>query len=197
LARLVLAPALLTGIKRIDVDHRMLVDIVNALHDERAPEKLQPILGALSSYAEEHFRREEDLMESSSFPEMLAHIREHRKFSHLVGTLERAWRTDAGSVDIKRTLRFLNTWLFQHIGVADKALTAHVLAQEAGALRPEAAPPLETLTLRIPASGRDLLMEVVDALLEGGARLGAIRAALAAPQPPAPDIGAAQGDAGN
>ncbi len=179
MAHLILAPALMTGIKRIDVDHQMLVDIFNALHDEKDAEKLLPILGALSSYADEHFKREEDLMENSAYPSMLAHIREHRKFAHLVGTLERAWKTDPRQMDIGRTLRFLNTWLFQHIGVVDKALTKHVLAQESGMAKQAAVPRLETITLRIPASGRDFLMSVVDVLLEDGERLAAMKALLA------------------
>jgi len=63
----------------IDNDHKDLVDTVNALHDGikggSARDKIGQIIGNLARYVDDHFVREEGLMEAYSYPNLAQHKR--------------------------------------------------------------------------------------------------------------------------
>jgi len=110
--------SLAMGIKSIDDQHRQLVDMVNALHDEAetsghlhcpAPE----LVARLKAYAAEHFHIEEGYMQAFGYPEFETHQKEHEGFIATVNGFETACTEgSAGAADV---LAFLKEWLVRHI----------------------------------------------------------------------------------
>lgn len=72
----------------IDNDHKDLVNTVNALHDairEGATRgRIGHIIGNLAQYVDEHFSREEGLMEAYDYPGLARHKRIHRHLTRTV-----------------------------------------------------------------------------------------------------------------
>jgi hemerythrin len=75
-------------VKRFDADHQQLFKILNELHDGmiagRGQEVLQTVLNELLQYTEKHFASEEAVMKAAGYPQLQAHIDEHRNFTDKV-----------------------------------------------------------------------------------------------------------------
>jgi hemerythrin-like metal-binding protein len=113
--------SLLTGIKTIDEQHRLLVDMVNDLHDAvqqsgqhcPAPE----LVARLKAYAAEHFHVEEGYMQAFAYPGFEAHLKEHQSFADAVQTFEDNCASD--SANAPEVLDFVKKWLIEHITGVD------------------------------------------------------------------------------
>lgn len=113
-------PHLETGNKRVDGQHRHLIDLTNRLADavtgHGRVQESAALLDDLTNYAREHFRDEEELMsQSAQSPKAKkAHISAHRNF---VAKLRRiAAKSALGEADTaEEILEFLVTWLVAHI----------------------------------------------------------------------------------
>lgn len=125
---------LMTGIDKIDEQHRILVNLFNEantqLTADNNAEFFEQITRDLLSYALYHFDTEEELMREYAYAEEAdAHIRKHRSFSAKVV----AMRNDSkAGISISREdlLSFLNSWLIDHILNTDKRLAAFLLASK-------------------------------------------------------------------
>lgn len=111
----------------IDEDHRHLVDLVNTLHtattDGRGQEVVVRILDDLIRYTDEHLQREEQLMESLHFPNLVQHKEGHNKFMAHIRDLKK--RYDGGSITVASQLSTaLRDWLSLHIRRNDKEILA-------------------------------------------------------------------------
>lgn len=119
----------LTGIPLIDGEHEALFEIIgNAnelvkaelLHDKY--DEIVAILNRLEAYTKEHFRDEEELMESISYPGLEAQRMAHHAF---VSKLE---EIDLEQVDqnqqeyLEELMEFLFGWLSNHILKSDKLI---------------------------------------------------------------------------
>lgn len=106
------------GIKSIDDQHLLLMNLLNELHDavlnKADSQKIQDILNRLVRYTREHFLLEENLFAQHHYPESKAHIEEHRK---LTGQVEEfTARLKKGETTLGMPmLRFLQEWLTGHI----------------------------------------------------------------------------------
>lgn len=118
----------LTGIKRIDEQHKVLVNTLNEANARLAVnvtrELLEQITRDLLSYALYHFDTEESLMREYDYIGLSAidaekHRQEHRGFSQRVVTLRDGLR-DGRLVSREELLTFLNNWLVNHILHTDK-----------------------------------------------------------------------------
>jgi hemerythrin len=120
----------LTGIDRIDEQHKVLVNTLNeanvrlAAHVTR--DLLEQITRDLLSYAIYHFETEETLMNTYNYAGLSAadeakHRQEHRGFSQQVVALREGLR-DGRLVTREELLSFLNNWLINHILFSDKHL---------------------------------------------------------------------------
>jgi hemerythrin-like metal-binding protein len=129
-----------TGIAKIDEQHKILVDTLNEanarLGDIPNPELLGEITRNLLSYALYHFETEEALMQANDYaatcPEDSArHHREHRDFSQTVVNLRKG--IQAGQlVDRQTLITFLSEWLVNHILHTDKKLGAWLAEHRTG-----------------------------------------------------------------
>ncbi len=121
------------GFALIDDDHKILIDQVNMLADAMnngdEQDTVASVLNVLIDYTEFHFGREQELMVKSNYDLSPGHLKEHAVLVKQVVEMRR--RFDAGEIGVKDLLAFLKVWLSQHILKSDKALAAHLLAQDA------------------------------------------------------------------
>lgn len=118
----------------IDQDHRQLVDLVNTLHtattDGRGQEVVAKILDELIRYTGEHLQREEHLMGSLHFPNLVRHKEGHDKFMAKIRDLKKLY--DGGSITVASQLStVLRDWLSLHIRRNDKEILAFVKKTQA------------------------------------------------------------------
>lgn len=107
----------------IDQDHKTLINMVNELHDAADLEQdhlsLSKILTRLANYTQEHFQREEDLMQASAYPAFKAHREQHRKLLERVTDLQHELN-NARTLVALETAELLRFWLTSHILLSDK-----------------------------------------------------------------------------
>ena len=135
-----------THIDVIDSQHRKLVDMINRLGaisaHQTSTEELGTILTELVSYTIFHFDTEEQLMKQYEVNTVHqeAHIESHRRFKEQVAV---AGKVLLSSTDISRQfvaplLKYLTSWLVQHILGSDTRLAQEVIALQSGASHEEA-----------------------------------------------------------
>lgn len=112
-----------TGIDAIDADHKRLFRTINELHDKLGGEaglrEIESTLDMLVDYVDSHFRREEELMQSCGYPDLVEHTGIHRRISHQVHDYQTAFEENGEIVDIDGFLDFLGNWLKGHIAISD------------------------------------------------------------------------------
>lgn len=123
------------GVDMIDMDHKVLVDQINMLHDAlqdgSGQDMIGSVLNVLIDYTAYHFDREHQLMEATGYPESETHLREHRLLVKKVREIQAGYQ--AGGSLGRDVMSFLKVWLTQHILKSDKAFGVHIKA--AGAAR--------------------------------------------------------------
>lgn len=112
------------GLPLIDQQHRQLVNLTNALHDElssSAPSRARigEVLEGLVDYTHNHFIVEEVLFEEHSYSETAAHKAEHDGFTRRA--MDLLMRFDEGQEVTLEALDFLKAWLIHHICKVDRA----------------------------------------------------------------------------
>ncbi len=126
----------LTGIERIDDQHRVLVNTLNEANARLAVgvtrEALEQITRSLLSYALYHFETEESLMQQYGYAKLDTadaekHRGEHRSFSQQVVALREGLH-NGNLVTREELLSFLNNWLVNHILHTDKRLGQFLLS---------------------------------------------------------------------
>ena len=109
----------------IDADHQQLVTLVNRLHtatsEGQGQEIVDQVLQEVLTYTIEHLRREESLMASVNFPNLVGHKAGHERFILRLKTLQAKY--ESGSVTVASQLStVLRDWLSIHIRRDDKEL---------------------------------------------------------------------------
>ena len=104
--------------KKIDDQHRKLVEILNDLIDliskRSGPERVGPIFHRLFEYTQVHFTYEERFLRKARFVGGLAHKAEHASFVRKLLDLNQ--RYDASNPRLlEETLTFLQHWYLHHI----------------------------------------------------------------------------------
>lgn len=134
-----------TGIAVVDGQHHGLIDLVNELAPllvqagEQPFAEIAALQARLATYAEEHFRTEEELMVRAGVDSrvLAPHRRSHAAFVAKVKDLEEGMqRGQVATGD--ELLAFLAGWLIVHILGEDQTMARQVLAIGAG-LPPERA----------------------------------------------------------
>ena len=110
--------ALSVGIIEFDEQHKQLVAMLNKLirdpRLEAGSETVSEVLAAMTKYAREHFKSEEELMTKFGYPDYEKHRARHHSFLHQV--VEFCLKTNMGDEQIpEQLLEFLKNWLATHI----------------------------------------------------------------------------------
>ena len=120
------------GIEQIDVDHKILVSLLNKASDHSLTNKeVEEILDELLIYTLYHFKREEAVMKASGFPGLAEHQKLHKDLADNAVKLAGEWREKHSPEVILELLKFLRAWLVKHIMEEDKAIANHTKGHEA------------------------------------------------------------------
>jgi hemerythrin len=121
------SPEYSVNIKTIDNQHQELVNMLNRLFVAVAQREGNKVIGsileALRSYTRTHFSLEERLMEQANYAGFEAHKAEHHKLIEQLNLLCLKHLTDDKPIYFE-VLRFLKTWLKEHIKEADTKYSA-------------------------------------------------------------------------
>lgn len=127
-------PEMSVGVAQLDDDHRIIVALINQLaaaHDLNDAEIIESVLDRLTLYVDEHFRREEEYMESVGFPGLPAHRHLHHALTEKVEQIRLDFFLGNNDAVGEKTLEFLKEWLSQHILVEDMQFHPERLRQAA------------------------------------------------------------------
>jgi len=117
-----------TGISSIDQQHQELFKAMGRLSDAfkrgHGHQQVAQVLEFLARYTKEHFDAEEAYMKRIAFPELQAHLQEHRILSQKVLDLQNRYLFDDPSVGMT-TSQLLYEWLRNHILQKDFAYITH------------------------------------------------------------------------
>jgi hemerythrin len=118
-----------TGIITVDTQHKILIALLNELHEAMARgsanQVLDEVLDRLVAYARAHFADEERLMRSAAYPKLPAHQAEHASLTKQAAALQDQFRAGRVGISIE-VLRFLRDWLQSHILASDKAFGRYI-----------------------------------------------------------------------
>lgn len=119
----------LTGIERIDQEHRRLFEIAEELYElkneEFIPDKydnIRHILEELRDYTLTHFEHEEEYMKEIGYKRMFTQVSQHNALRETIGN----WDLDVIDEDqdqaIDEMLELITDWLVNHILNEDKLI---------------------------------------------------------------------------
>jgi hemerythrin len=111
------------GIEEINDQHKVLVGLVNEMHEAIAQrhgsQAVRDILARLTDYTRIHFAVEESLMRILGYPDYDEHKAQHSELIREVGELQN--KVDAGKASISfELMHFLKVWLTKHIMESDQ-----------------------------------------------------------------------------
>lgn len=119
------------GMPDIDQQHRILIEIINRLHDAMrtgsAHANIVRVVDELLEYTSVHFNYEERMIAAAGYPGTAEHARKHRAMVAQVEAFADRVRTARASTPL-RLMEFLNGWLTQHILSTDMAYSESLLS---------------------------------------------------------------------
>lgn len=115
-------PKFSVGVSALDAEHKVLIGMINSLHDAmkagKGKELLEKILDDAAKYALNHFANEEKLMMQYRYPEYKEHKAIHDNFAKKVGELR--LQSQQNTLSSGELLKILQDWLITHITDTDK-----------------------------------------------------------------------------
>jgi len=113
------------GIGCIDADHKVLVSLINQVHDcSNLYEELMvlgSVLSALIEYTVYHFNREEKLQELCGYSQLEAHKTSHHNLTIQAQSFYKRYVENPADLPVAEIKGFLRNWLFNHIMIEDFA----------------------------------------------------------------------------
>jgi len=115
------------GIEEIDAQHQMLFDVLARLEQSIGGDArwsaVHFALVELDSYVRIHFTVEEALMRLHGYPDIAAHVAQHREFSvRLESIKQHSIQRDVSD----EMTELLKAWLVNHIDKVDKAYVPYL-----------------------------------------------------------------------
>jgi len=125
--KLVWDDALTTGDTEIDAQHKFLIDKFNelgdAIQDGPGIDSINKILGVLRYYADWHFGREEDCMESYHCPAAKTNKIAHEVFMEKTSRYQKEYELSDNSKELALHIHAeLSDWIINHILAVDGQL---------------------------------------------------------------------------
>lgn len=110
------------GVKEMDKQHKILIDIINKLYEAmkigKGSTEIGPIIDEMVNYTKYHFESEEKLMTTHGYPGLLHQKGEHKAFTSRAIDYQTQVRSGKVSMTIE-VMNFLKDWLLNHILVND------------------------------------------------------------------------------
>jgi len=119
------------GQPSIDEDHKHLIEYLNELDaalNSRSfmPVRVAKILMKLLEYTQQHFAREEKIMQAVHYPKFEEHVRQHHEAVRTLSELSAVFTRDPTHQNAERIYTFTADWLVHHIIMQDTQLTPYV-----------------------------------------------------------------------
>lgn len=125
-------PNMSVGVSVFDEDHKMLVNLVNELHDAieagHSHQVLGSIIDRLVDYARFHCSREELIFDQTGYPDSEGHRREHQALFHTAAAMQEKFKSDTSSRFALEVMNYMYGWLVHHIQGSDKLYAPHLNA---------------------------------------------------------------------
>lgn len=119
------------GLPEIDQQHRILIEIINRLHDVMrtgsAHAKIVRVVDELLEYTNTHFGYEERIMAAAGYRQAPEHARKHRAMVAQVEAFAQRVRASRASTPL-HLMEFLKGWLTNHILSTDMDYRESVMA---------------------------------------------------------------------
>lgn len=119
------------GLPEIDQQHRILIDIINRLHDAMRTgsthAKIVRVVKELLEYTNTHFGFEERMMAAAGYRHVPEHARKHRAMVAQVEAFAEGVRASRASTPL-HLMEFLKGWLTNHILSTDMDYRESMLA---------------------------------------------------------------------
>ena len=116
----------------VDSQHKVLVDLINELHQamiaRKGKESLGGVLASLVKYTKSHFAAEEGLMQANQYPDLASHRAEHERFTQTIVEIQDRFRRNEVAITID-LMDFLKDWLIKHIMGVDKRYVSHLTSK--------------------------------------------------------------------
>ena len=110
-----------TGIDTMDVQHQILIELINILYKvirkEKSSEVINEVLSEMTKYAENHLLKEEALLAANGYPDLDNHMDIHQGYLDKLKTLMAESKKEDQATD---TYLFLRQWWMGHIVAVDK-----------------------------------------------------------------------------
>lgn len=123
MAAIVWDETLSVKIESIDLQHKKLIDLINAFYEnlnrDSNKEKMLELIVALKDYTIFHFSSEEKCMKQADYPDFEKHKTEHRKFVAAVQDFEDRYIQGKLLLSIEIT-SFIKEWITKHIKGTDR-----------------------------------------------------------------------------
>lgn len=127
----------LIGVDQIDEEHRGLFQLVGEIHDLLKNEymidkhdQIRDKLERLETYADEHFRHEEEYMEQINHPELELQKKQHLEFDEKMSELDAIMEGQDQEKVLEDLLVYLLRWLYRHIIGSDLMIGKMVTLEE-------------------------------------------------------------------
>ena len=137
MALIIWEDAFSVGVRALDIDHMILMSLMNHIDDAkrhgRDETAVGALVGALIHCAHRHFRREEALMAKAGYPEREPHTSEHRLVEQQLAELHDAYQRTPDPEISHEIMALLNLWLTRHILQIDLRYRPHLAALDDGA----------------------------------------------------------------
>lgn len=109
----------------LEKEHQQLIDLLDALDNcistGDSANKVHKYLSEFVALAEEHFKNEEEIMETCKYTEIIAHKKEHADLLEQLFALKN--KLDSGHAPFgKEYMQTLRRWLEEHLFAADNRL---------------------------------------------------------------------------
>ncbi len=122
------------GIEEIDEQHKVIINLINQMHDaiyrHQASEVIQGILSELVEYTRIHFTVEESLMQLLNYPDYDVHCEQHQMLLDQVIKLQEKVASGKTAISFE-LMHFLKTWLTKHIMNEDMQYSTFFLETDA------------------------------------------------------------------
>jgi len=116
----------------VDSQHKVLVELINALHQammsRRGKESLGGVLASRIKYTKSHFATEEGLLRANEYPDLVNHKAEHERFTQTIVDFQGRFQRNEVAMTID-VMEFLKDWLVKHIMGVDKRYVPHLSAR--------------------------------------------------------------------
>jgi hemerythrin len=106
------------GVKKMDDQHKVLIDLINQLHDAmlagKTKQEIELVIKGLVDYTVFHFGVEENLLKEQNYPGIQNQYTKHKGFIAKVEEFQADVKAGKLAMGVKIN-NFLKDWLFEHI----------------------------------------------------------------------------------